>query len=153
MSVRHNRDGNRGGFTLIELMIVIVIIGILATMLYPRIMGTPEDARRVKAKLDIKAIESAIKFYKIDNSTYPTTEQGLEALIRKPEGAPIPKKWKDGGYIEGGTVPKDPWSNPYYYTSPAEDGREYEILCYGRDGQPGGTGADADISSGDVGKE
>ena len=146
------QKGQRG-FTLIELMIVIVIIGILATLLIPRIMERPEEARRIKAKADIKTIESALKLYKIDSGTYPTTEQGVEALIKKPETSPVPKKWREGGYLEGNAVPKDPWSNAYYYTSPGPDGRDYEIVSYGHDGEPGGTGRDADISSSDIGKE
>jgi general secretion pathway protein G len=141
------------GFTLIELMIVIVIIGILATLLIPRIMERPEEARRMKAKADIKTIESALKLYKIDTGNYPATEQGLEALIRKPDTAPVPKKWREGGYLEGDAVPKDPWGNPYYYTSSGGSGRDYEIVSYGNDGQPGGTGRDADISSTDLGKD
>ncbi len=157
---------NHDGFTLIELMIVIVIIGILATLLVPKIMERPEEARRTKAKLDIKTVENALKLYKIDTGVYPTTEQGLEALIRKPSTAPVPSKWRDGGYLEGDSVPKDPWGNPYYYTAstssgstsgmsgaPGTSGRDYEIISYGRDGQPGGTGRDADISSTDLTKD
>jgi general secretion pathway protein G len=146
------QKGQRG-FTLIELMIVIVIIGILATLLIPRIMERPEEARRIKAMADIKTIESALKLYKIDSGTYPTTEQGIEALIKKPDTSPVPKKWREGGYLEGNAVPKDPWSNAYYYTSPGTDGRDYEIVSYGHDGEPGGTGRDADISSSGIGKE
>jgi general secretion pathway protein G len=147
-----NKKDGRKGFTLIELMIVIVIIGILATLLIPRIMERPEEARRIKAKMDIKTIESALKLYKIDSGTYPTTEQGLEALVKKPETSPLPKKWREGGYLEG-SVPNDPWGNPFYYTSPGPDGRDYEIISYGNDGQPGGTGRDADISSTDLSKD
>jgi len=147
-----NRKNGQKGFTLIELMIVIVIIGILATLLIPRIMERPEEARRIKAKMDIKTIESALKLYKIDSGTYPTTEQGLEALVKKPETSPLPKKWREGGYLEG-SVPSDPWGNPFYYTSPGSDGRDYEIISYGNDGQPGGTGRDADISSSDLSKD
>jgi general secretion pathway protein G len=148
-----NRKKAQEGFTLIELMIVIVIIGILATLLIPRIMERPEEARRIKAKADIKTIESALKLYKIDTGNYPTTEQGIEALIRKPDTSPVPKKWREGGYLEGDAVPKDPWGNPYYYTASGGAGRDYEIVSYGRDGQPGGTGRDADISSTDLGKD
>ena len=147
------RERDRGGFTLIELMIVIVIIGILATLLIPRIMERPEEARRVKAKMDIKAIESALKLYKIDTGSYPTTEQGLMALIKKPETPPVPLKWREGGYLEGNSVPKDPWGKPYYYTSPTADGKDYEVVSYGHDGEPGGTGKDADISSLDLTKD
>lgn len=147
------KNSNRRGFTLIELMIVIVIIGILATLLIPRIMERPEEARRVKAKMDIKAIESAIKLYKIDTGSYPTTEQGLAALIKKPETAPVPMKWREGGYLDSNNVPTDPWNNPYYYVSPTPEGKDYEILSYGHDGTPGGTGKDADISSTDLSKD
>jgi general secretion pathway protein G len=141
------------GFTLVELMIVIVIIGILATLLVPRIMDSPEEAKRVKAKADIRTIESALKLYKIDNGTYPTTEQGLDALITKPDTTPVPNKWREGGYLDGSTVPKDPWDNPYYYASPPQDGKDYEIVSYGRDKEVGGTGRDADISSTDLSKD
>jgi general secretion pathway protein G len=155
--VMRNSSGNQRGFTLIELMIVIVIIGILATLLMPRIMERPEEARRIKAKTDVKAIESALKLYKIDNGTYPTTEQGLEALLKKPETQPVPKKWREGGYLDGTAVPKDPWNNPFFYTSPvkAKEGRDYdyEIISYGHDGEPGGTGRNADISSLDLSKD
>ncbi|MBA4419113.1 MAG: type II secretion system protein GspG [Syntrophus sp. (in: bacteria)] len=149
----HNSKLTSRGFTLIELMIVIVIIGILATLLVPRIMDRPEEARRIKAKTDIKTIESALKLYKLDNGSYPTTEQGLQALIRKPDSQPVPRKWKEGGYLESTNVPNDPWSKPYYYTSPAQDGKDYEIISYGSDGEPGGTGKNADISSKDIEKD
>ncbi len=141
------------GFTLIELMIVVVIIGILATLLIPRIMERPEEARRVKAKMDIKTIESALKLYKLDNGVYPTTEQGLQALITKPDTAPQPRKWKEGGYLESREVPKDPWGRPYYYVSPGPEGRDYLITSYGSDGEPGGSGRDADVTSADLDKD
>jgi general secretion pathway protein G len=141
------------GFTLIELMIVVVILGILATLLIPRIMERPEEARRMKARVDMKTIESALKLYKLDNGNYPTTEQGLASLIKKPETAPIPKRWKEGGYLDEKAVPKDPWGNPYYFVSPAPDGRDYVITSYGADGEPGGTGKNADLSSADVDKD
>lgn len=149
MMQRERCLGQRG-FTLIELMIVIVIMGILATLLIPRIMDRPEEARRVKAKMDIKNIESALKLYKLDCGNYPTTEQGLDALVKKPSIAPVPAKWRDGGYLEGSSVPQDPWRHPYYYVSPAQNGKDYEIISYGADGEPGGTGKDADISSSDI---
>jgi len=160
--MRQNRKKAQTGFTLIELMIVIVIMGILATLLVPKIMNAPDQAKRTAAKADIKTIESALKLYKIDTGNYPTTEQGLEALIRKPDTPPVPKRWRDGGYLEGDAVPKDPWGNPYYYTASSSSGtgslsgssgRDYEIISYGNDGQPGGTGKDADISSADIAKD
>jgi general secretion pathway protein G len=150
--LRSIKERKMAGFTLIELMIVIVIIGILATLLIPRIMERPEEARRVKAKMDIKTIESALKLYKIDNGAYPTTEQGLMALVKKTEIAPVPKKWRDGGYLDGSVAPKDPWANEYGYVSPAGD-KDYEITSYGHDGEPGGEGKDADISSIDLTKD
>jgi len=144
---------SRKGFTLIELMIVVVILGLLATLLIPRIMDRPEEARRMKAKADIKTIESALKLYKLDSGIYPTTEQGLEALLKKPDIPPIPRRWKDGGYLEARSVPKDPWDNLYVYTSPGPEGRDFEILSYGADGEPGGTGKNADITSTDIDKD
>jgi general secretion pathway protein G len=142
----------RAGFTLIELMIVVAILGLLAYVLVPRIMERPEEARRIRARVDIKTIESALKLYKVDNGTYPTTEQGLAALIKKPDQDPIPKSWREGGYLEGSAI-KDAWGNPFEYTSPGSDGRDFEIISYGYDGKPGGTGRDADISSADTTKE
>jgi len=140
------------GFTLIELMIVVVIIGLLAYVLVPRIMERPEEARRIRAQVDIKTIESALKLYKVDNGTYPTTEQGLIALIQKPDQDPIPKNWREGGYLEGSAI-KDPWDNPFEYTSPGSSGEDYEIMSYGYDGKQGGTGRDADVSSSVATKE
>jgi general secretion pathway protein G len=134
-------------------MIVIVIIGILATLVVSKYMDKPEEARRTKAKLEIRNIETSLKLYKIDNGVYPTTEQGLAALIKKPEAAPVPARWKEGGYLEGNAVPKDPWGKPYYYVSPTQDGKDYEIISYGLDGEPGGTGRNADITSADLTKD
>jgi general secretion pathway protein G len=150
--LRKKERHSRGGFTLIELMIVVAILGLLAYMLVPRIMERPEEARRIRAQVDIKTIESALKLYKVDNGTYPTTEQGLSALITKPEQDPIPKGWREGGYIEGAAI-KDPWGNPFEYLSPGSDGKDYEIISYGFDGKQGGTGRDADVSSSDATKE
>ena len=138
---------NIKGFTFIEIMVVIVIIGILATFLVPKIMGKPDEARVAKAKSDIKVIESGLKMYKIDNGKYPTTEQGLSALINKPVIEPIPRNWKKGGYIESNEVPLDPWGNDYIYRSPGESDRDYEIISLGADGKEGGDGVNADIKS------
>lgn len=149
---RKGKKNNQGGFTLIELMIVVAILGLLAYVLVPRIMERPEEARRIRAQVDIKTIESALKLYKVDTGTYPTTEQGLSALIRKPDQDPVPKNWREGGYLEG-TAIKDPWGNPFEYVSPGSNGEDYEIISYGYDGKQGGTGRDADVSSSDATKE
>lgn len=135
------------GFSLIELMVVIVILGLLATFLLPKIINRPDEARITKAKSDIKSIESALKLYKLDNGIYPTTEQGLQALITKPETEPIPKNWKKGGYLDTNSLPKDPWGNNYIYRSPGENERDYEIISLGADGKEGGQDNDADIKS------
>ena len=135
------------GFTLIELLIVIVILGILATFLVPKIMKKPDEARVTKAKNDIMSIETALKMYKIDNGMYPSTVQGLKALIQKPETPPIPQHYKEGGYLDTSSTPKDPWGNPYIYRSPGENNRPYEIISLGADGKEGGSGVNADIKS------
>ena len=135
------------GFTLIELLIVIVILGILATFLVPKIMEKPDEARVTKAKNDIMALETALKMYKIDNGMYPTTIQGLKALIKKPTTPPIPQHYRKGGYLDSEEVPKDPWGNPYIYRSPGQNGRPFEIISLGADGKPGGEGVNADIKS------
>ena len=106
----HNNIRN-GGFTLIELMVVIVILGVLAGLIVPRIMGRPDEARQLKAKMQIESLETALKLYKLDNGSYPTTDQGLEALVTAPDTPPLPRKWRDGGYLEKGKVPVDPWGN------------------------------------------
>jgi len=134
------------GFTLIELMVVIVILGILAGLIVPRIMGRPEEARRMKARVQMESIETALKLYKLDNGLYPTTEQGLQALVEAPTVGSLPKKWREGGYLEKGKIPKDPWGNEYIYLSPGLHG-EFDIMSYGADGQPGGEGIGADINS------
>ena len=130
------KNGNRG-FTLIELMVVVVILGILALYIGPKIMGEPEKAKRVKVKMDIATLETALKMYKLDNGVYPSTEQGLQALVEAPETGVIPKKWRKGGYIEKNKVPKDPWGNEFVYISPGVHG-DFDIISYGLDGVPGG---------------
>lgn len=135
------------GFSLIELMVVIVILGLLATFLLPKIINRPDEARVTKALTDIKTMESALKMYKLDNGIYPTTEQGLLALIKKPTSEPLPKNWKKGGYIDSSDVPLDPWGNVYIYRSPGDNERDYEIISYGSDGKEGGEGAASDIKS------
>ena len=137
------------GFTLIELMVVIVILGILAGLIVPRIMGRPDEARQAKARIQIESLETALKLYKLDNGSYPTTEQGLQALVEPPDvGEPI-ERWREGGYLEKGKIPRDPWSNDYIYLSPGAKG-EYDIISYGADGELGGDGKDRDITSWDI---
>lgn len=136
-----------GGFTLIEILVVIVIMGLLATLLVPKIIGRVDEARITKAQSDIKAIESALKMFKMDNGFYPTTEQGLLTLIEKPEIDPIPRNWKRGGYIDREEEPLDPWGNRYLYRSPGDESRDYEILSLGADSEEGGEDFNADIKS------
>jgi len=137
------------GFTLIELMVVIVILGILAGFIVPKLMGRPEEAKKVKAKMQIESLETAIRLYKLDNGSYPTTEQGLQALVEKPDSPPVPKNWRQGGYIEKGKIPKDPWGNDFIYLSPGAHG-DYDIISYGADGVPGGEGNNQDINSWEI---
>jgi len=137
------------GFTLIELMVVIIILGILAMYVAPKIMGRPGEARQVKARLDIQNLENALKLYKLDNGVYPTTEQGLLALVEQPESGTIPKKWKSGGYLEKGKVPKDPWGNDFVYLSPGLKS-DFDIISYGLDGVPGGEEENKDVNNWDI---
>ena len=130
------------GFTLIEVMIVIVILGVLAALIVPKVMGRPDEARAAAAKQDIFTIMQSLKLYKLDNRRYPTTEQGLAALVQKPLQAPVPQSWRAGGYLE--KLPNDPWGQPYQYLNPGLHG-EIDVMSFGADGQPGGQGADADI--------
>ena len=137
------------GFSLIELMVVIVILGILAGMIMPRFMGRTDDAKLVKAKVDIAALETALKLYKLDNGAYPTTEQGLKSLIKPPDKEGGPGNWKKGGYIEKSSLPKDPWGNDYIYLSPGTQ-YDFEIISYGADGVPGGEGINKDIRNWEI---
>jgi len=137
------------GFTLIELMVVIVILGILVSFIAPRLMGRPDEAKQVKARIQIESLETAIKLYKLDSGIYPTTEQGLQALVEQPQTGTLPKKWRKGGYLEKGKVPKDPWGNEFVYLSPGAQG-DYDIISYGADGVPGGEEFDKDINSWEI---
>lgn len=134
----------QGGFTLLEIMVVVVIIGILAALVVPNIMGRPDEARQIAARQDIASLMQALKLYRLDNLRYPTTEQGLQALVTKPTTGSIPANWKLGGYVE--RLPKDPWGHPYQYLNPGVQG-EIDVFSYGADGAPGGEGIDADIGS------
>ncbi|MFY9327873.1 MAG: type II secretion system major pseudopilin GspG [Georgfuchsia sp.] len=135
------------GFTLLEVMVVVVILGILAALVVPKIISRPDEARRIAAKQDIASLMQALKLYRLDNQRYPTTEQGLQALLAKPTTAPIPLNWKPGGYIE--RLPKDPWGSLYQYLNPGVHG-EIDVFSYGADGSPGGEGNDTDIGSWDI---
>lgn len=143
MTLQSKRTMQRG-FTLIEIMVVIVILGVLAALVVPKIMSRPDEARAVAAKHDISALMQALKLYKLDNGSYPTTEQGLKALTQKPTVAPVPNNWKTGGYLD--KLPQDPWGRDFQYLSPGVKG-EVDVFSFGADGAPGGEGADADIGS------
>lgn len=134
----------QSGFTLIEIMIVVVILGILAALIVPKVMGRPDEARIIAAKQDIAALGQALKLYRLDNIRYPATDQGLQALVVKPTSAPIPPNWKSGGYLD--RLPKDPWGHDYQYLNPGTHG-EIDVFSLGADGAPGGEGNDADIGS------
>jgi general secretion pathway protein G len=140
---------NNKGFTLIELMVVVVILGILATVVMPKLIGRTDKAKITKAVVDISALKTGLKLYKLDNGIYPTTEQGLAALITKPETEPLPKDWEQGGYIDENHVPKDPWGNEYLYLSPGLHG-DFDILSYGADRIEGGDGLNKDIKSWEI---
>lgn len=149
MSTYYPRAGTHpyrrwAGFTLIEILVVVVILGILAALVVPRIMERPDEARVVATKSDIRGITSALKLYRLDNGVYPSTEQGLLALVRKPDTGVIPRNWKEGGYLD--RVPKDPWGAEYQYLNPGVHG-EIDIFSLGADNAPGGEGINADIGS------
>lgn len=134
------------GFTLIEILVVVFIIGLLATIVSVNVIGQTDNARMVKAKADLKEIEQGLHLYKLDNASYPTTEQGLAALVQKPSSGPQPRKYNPDGYIQ--KTPEDPWGNPYVYLS---DGQSFVLRCLGGDGEQGGEGKSADIDSRDLG--
>lgn len=137
------------GFTLIELMVVIVILGILAGLIVPRIMSRPGEAKQTKARIQIEALETALKLYKLDTGSYPTTDQGLQALVQPPETGAGVSNWKKGGYLEKGRVPDDPWGYEFVYLSPGIHG-EYDIISYGADGVPEGEEENRDITNWDL---
>jgi len=140
MSSRHSTRG----FTLIEVMVVIVILGILAALIVPKVMSRPDEARIVAARQDIASLVQALKLYKLDNLAYPATEQGLQALVMKPATPPQPPNWKPGGYLD--RLPKDPWGRDYLYLNPGQHG-EIDVYSRGADGEPGGDGGAADIGN------
>jgi len=137
------------GFTLLELIIVVFILSLLATIVAPRIIGRTDDARMAEAKVQIKNFETALKLFKMDNGFYPDTQQGLESLAEIPVTGRIPKNYRPGGYLEQKKIPPDPWGNPYVYISPGMQG-DFDIMSYGADEKEGGEGKDADIKSWDL---
>ena len=134
------------GFTLIEILVVVSILAILGALIVPKIMDRPNEARVVAAKHDIGTVIAALKLYKLDNGQYPTTEQGLNALVEPPAVGALAKKWRTGGYLEKGRVPKDPWDNDFVYISPGLHG-DFDLISYGPDNQSGGEGNDADVNN------
>ena len=141
------RRNGQAGFTLLELMVVIVILGLLAALVVPKLIGQSEKAKQTAVRVQIKSLEQALQLFKLDNGFYPSTEQGLAALVRAPEVGRIPKNYRKGGYID--RIPNDPWGNPYVYLSPGAHG-DYDISSYGADGMPGGDGENADVNSWDA---
>ena len=135
------------GFTLLEVMVVVVILGILAALVVPKIISRPDEARAIAARQDIASLMQALKLYRLDNQRYPTTEQGLSALVARPTQPPLPQNWKPNGYLE--RLPKDPWGGSYQYLNPGLRG-EIDVFSFGGDNQPGGTGIDTDIGSWDL---
>jgi general secretion pathway protein G len=133
------------GFSFIELMVAVAIIAILAAIVAPRVIGRLDDAAQTKARADIRAISTALAMYRLDNFAYPSTEQGLQALVARPAGEPAAPNWRAGGYLQGG-LPKDPWGRDYLYISPGRHG-DFDVYTLGADGRPGGDGANADIGN------
>jgi general secretion pathway protein G len=134
------------GFTLIEIMVVLTIIAIMTALIAPQVMGQVDKARVTAAKQDIRTLETALDFFQMENFRYPTTDMGLEALVKKPDDPAI-RNWRAGGYLKATTVPKDPWGNPYRYMQPGTKGGAYDLYSLGADGEVGGEGFDADIGS------
>jgi general secretion pathway protein G len=136
------RRVQQAGFTLIELMVVLVIIGVLAALIVPNVLDRADDARATAARTDVNNLMQALKLYRLDNQRYPTAEQGLQALVARPGAGPQPMNWKP--YLE--RLPNDPWGRPYQYLNPGVKG-EIDVMSYGADGQPGGEGKNADVGS------
>ena len=141
----HHRRSPTAGVTLIEMMVVLVIIALVAAIIVPNVIGRPDEARATVARTDIRTISSALELYRLDNHTYPTTSQGLQALAERPVSPPAPENWVKGGYLA--TVPSDPWGKPYIYRSPGDSGAGFDLISLGADARQGGDGVDADIAN------
>jgi len=146
MSDHHQKDA---GFTLLEIIVVVFILSLLAAIVAPKIIGRTDDAKIDAAKVQIRNIETALKLFKMDSGFYPDTQQGLEALISKPETGRVPAKYREGGYLEQKKIPLDPWGTPYIYVSPGIHG-DFDLISLGADGKEGGSGKDADITNWDM---
>lgn len=147
MNINKPKRNKETGFTLLEILIVITILGILASLVAVKVMDRPGEARTMKARLDINTLENALKLFKLDNGFYPSTEQGLRALVEKPSIGRIPTNWREGGYLEKDTIPQDPWNHDYYYMSPGVANADFDLWSYGADGEEGGEGENADVTS------
>jgi general secretion pathway protein G len=140
MFMKQLQKRTAGGFTLIEIMVVVVILGILGSLIVPNIIGRPDEARATAARADIEAVGNALELYRLDNGTYPSTDQGLEALVSQPSGYPEPRRWNADGYLK--KLPVDPWDEPYLYFS---EERTFEVYSFGADRKEGGEGVDSDL--------
>ena len=141
------RRGSAAGFTLVEILVVVIILGILAGLVVPRIVDQPGKARQTKAKMQIESLETALRLFKLDNGFYPTTDQGLVALTTKPSIGRIPNRWREGGYLDKGQVPKDPWGQEFVYLSPGVHNQDFDLMSKGADGEIGGEGEDKDVTN------
>lgn len=141
------RIRNCAGFTLIEVMVVIIILGLLAAIVMPRLVGQTDKARYEQAKIQMRILEDALKRYKLENGRFPTTSQGLQALVQKPSTPPVPRNWNKGGYLDKPEIPLDPWGNEFIYISPGQNGPDYDIVSLGADGLEGGEDYDRDVQS------
>lgn len=137
------RRDRRAGLTLVEMIVVLTIIAVVAVMIVPNVLGRPDEARRTVAQTDLKTISAALKMYRLDNGAYPTTAQGLQALVERPTSSPAPRNWHEEGYLP--ELPTDPWGRPYAYASPGRTG-PFDLISHGRDGEAGGEGMDADLT-------
>jgi len=149
-SICSNQKASKAGFTLVELLIVVLIITILGGVVGVQLAGRPHEARVAAARAQLEIFRTALQMYRMDQGQYPTMRQGLQALVRPSEIEPRPRRFPEGGYLERAEVPLDPWGNPYVYLVPGTQGEPFEVISYGRNGQPGGAGEDEDISSSDL---